>query len=49
MPQDRGNCVPNSLLAQLSHLPPTLRAIHVRAGMVIHLLNHEDVVWVREH
>ena len=47
MPEDRGNCVPNALLAQLSHLPSKIRAVHVRAGMVMYLIQNEDTVWVR--
>ena len=47
MPEDRGNCVPNALLAQLSHLPPKVRAVHVRAGMVMFLIQNEDTVLVR--
>ena len=49
MPEDRGNCVPNALLAQLSHLPPNIRAVHVRAGMVMYLIQNEDTVWVRNN
>ena len=46
MPQDKGNCAPNALLAQIKHLPKGLRAINVRAAMVIELLVHEDTIWV---
>ena len=49
MPEDRGSCVPNALLAQLSHLPPNVRAVHVRAGMVMYLIQNEDTVWVRNN
>ena len=49
MPEDRGNCVPNALLAQLSHLPPNIRVVHVRAGIVIYLIRNEDTVWVRNN
>ena len=49
MPEDRGNCVPNALLAQLSHLPPKVRAVHVRAAMVMYLIQNEDTVWVRNN
>ena len=48
MPEDRGNYVPNALLAQLSHLPCNVRAVHVRADMVMYLIQNEDTVWVRE-
>ena len=47
MPEDRGNCVPSALLTQLSHLPPKIRAVHVRAGMVMYLIQNENTVWVR--
>ena len=46
MPQDKANCVPNALLAQLNHLPANMRAINVRAAMVIELLVHEETIWV---
>ena len=49
MPEDRGNCVPNALLAQLSNLPPNIRAVHVRAGMVMYLIQNKDTVWVRNN
>ena len=49
MPQDRANCVPNTVLAQIKHLPKNLRAINVRAGMVIELLLHEDTIWVQTY
>ena len=49
MPEDRCNCVPNALLAQLSHLPPKIRVVHVRAGMVMYLFQNEDTVWVRNN
>ena len=55
MPEDRGNCVPNALLAQLSHLPPNIRAVHVRAEitrsllMVMYLIQNEDTVWIRNN
>ena len=49
MPEDRGNCVPNALLAQLSHLPPRVRVVHVRTGMVMYLIQNENTVWVRNN
>ena len=41
--------MPNALLAQLSHLPSNIRAVHVRAGMVMYLIQNEDTVWVRNN
>ena len=41
--------MPNALLAQLSHLPPKVRAVHVRAAMVMYLIQNEDTVWVRNN
>ena len=28
---------------------PTVRAVHVRAGMVMYLIQNEDTVWVRNN
>ena len=49
MPQDRANCVPNAVLAQIKHLSKNVRAINVRACMVIELLLHEETIWVQEY
>ena len=46
MPQDRGNCAILAFMAQVQDLPHEVRAINIRAWMVLYLLANEKELMV---
>ena len=46
MPEDRGNCAILAFMAQVQDLPHEVRAINIRAWMVLYLLANEKEIMV---
>ena len=46
MPEDRGNCAILAFMAQVQDLPHKVRAINIRAWMVLYLLANEKELMV---
>ena len=46
MPEDRGNCAILAFMAQVQDLPHEVRAINIRAWMVLYLLANEKELMV---